>query len=364
MTAIVGIDASRYAVAQRTGTETYSWELLRAIARLPHFPFDIRWYVNHASTTPFADLAGAGEIRTIPSPRLWTHLRLSAEMARHRPDLLFVPSHVIPLVHPRSVVTVHDLGYLHQPGAHPTAQRHMLDLTTRWNARARQIIAISETTRQDLIERYRTPPDRIAVIHHGVGAQFKPASLDETAAARQKYALPDQFVLALGTIQPRKNLLRLAEAVAGLDGVALVTAGRRGWMADDVIAGIQAALPGPDRWFETGYVATEDAPALISAASALALVSTYEGFGLPVLEAMACATPVVISDTPALVEIAGGAARIATATDVDSIRTALSSALATPRHVDPFVARGLAHSAGFSWDACAVQTVALLARTL
>jgi glycosyltransferase involved in cell wall biosynthesis len=364
MTAIVGIDASRYAVAQRTGTETYSWELLRAIARLPHLPFDIRWYVNHASTTPFTELAGAGEVRTIPSPRLWTHLRLSAEMAGHRPDLLFVPSHVIPLLHPRSVVTVHDLGYLHEPGAHPAAQRHTLDLTTRWNARARQIIAISATTRQDLIERYRTPPDRIAVIHHGVGAQFKPASSDEISAVRHKYALPDQFVLALGTIQPRKNLARLAGAVAGLDGVALVTAGRRGWMADDVVAGIRAALPEPGRWIETGYVSTEDAPALISAASALALVSTYEGFGLPVLEAMACATPVVISDTPALVEIAGGAARIAASTDVDSIRTAVASALATPRDVEPFVARGLVRAAAFSWDACAAQTVDLLARTL
>ena len=151
-------------------------------------------------------LAGAGEVRTIPSPRLWTHLRLSAEMARHRPDLLFVPSHVIPLLHPRSVVTVHDLGYLHELGAHPAAQRHMLDLTTRWNARARQIIAISATTRQDLIERYRTPPDRIAVIHHGVGAQFKPASSDEISAVRTNTRSPINLYLRSAQSSPAKIL--------------------------------------------------------------------------------------------------------------------------------------------------------------
>ena len=190
MSALVGIDASRYAIAHRTGTETYSWELLRAIARLPSIPFNIRWYVNHASAKPFAALGATGDIRTIPFPRFWTHLRLSAEIARHRTDLLFVPSHVVPLVHPRSVVTIHDLGYLHEPGAHPAAQRHMLDLTTRWNARASQIIAISETTRRDLIEHYHTPHEKITVIHHGVGDQFQLAPTADIAAVRTNTCCP------------------------------------------------------------------------------------------------------------------------------------------------------------------------------
>ncbi|HQY32053.1 MAG TPA: glycosyltransferase family 1 protein, partial [Thermomicrobiales bacterium] len=310
MRSVVGIDASRYAIQQRTGTETYSFELINALAALPELPFDVRLYANTTPADGWQGVARLGTPREIPFPRFWTHARLSSEMVRHPPDMLFVPSHVVPLIHPPSVVTIHDLGYLHEPAAHPARQRLMLDWTTRWNARSQHIIAISETTRRDLVERYSVPNDRITVVAHGVSSRFAPVSPDNSQQIRSRYGLPETFVLALGTIQPRKNLVRLAKAVAELDGVALVTVGRRGWMAGGVCSEIQRILPQAGQWVEPGYVPLADLPALLSAASVVAMVSTYEGFGLPVLEAMACATPVVISDTPALVEVAGGAARI------------------------------------------------------
>jgi glycosyltransferase involved in cell wall biosynthesis len=364
MKPVVGIDASRYSVAQRTGTETYSWELLNAITALPEQPFDLRFYTNAGHLETLPTLAHAGELRSIPFPRFWTHARLSTEMLLHRPDLLFVPSHVVPIVHPRSVVTVHDLGYLHEPAAHPTDQRRMLDFTTRWNTKVAQIIAISQTTRTDLIERYRVHPDRITVVYHGVSSHFAPAKLNEIARIRALYALPEVFVLALGTIQPRKNLICLAQAVATLDGVPLVTAGRRGWRADEVAQGITAALPNTGQWIETGYVAAEDLPALISAAGCVAMVSTYEGFGLPVLEAMACGSPVVISDTPALVEIAGGAARIAPSRDIEVLATEVAAALASDRTTDSFVAAGRSRAARFTWERTAAETLIVLERAL
>jgi glycosyltransferase involved in cell wall biosynthesis len=364
MKSILGIDASRYSVAQRTGTETYSRELLNAFAATPDLPFDLRFYANTSDPSALAALAGSGQIRPIPFPRFWTHARLSIEMLRHRPDLLFVPSHVVPLIHPRSVVTVHDLGYLHEPDAHPDSQRRMLDLTTRWNAKVAGIIAISETTKRDLVERYRLDPHRITVVYHGVAPQFAPASESHIARVRDAYQLPQSFVLALGTIQPRKNLIRLAQAVAGLDGVALVTAGRRGWMANDVVNGITAALPNPGQWIETGYIPSPDLPALISAAGCVAMVSTYEGFGLPILEAMACATPVVISDTPALVEIAGGAARIAPALDPVAIALKLTSALGLDRTTDSLVRAGRARAMSFTWTRSARETIAVLEKAL
>src|SRR6476646_6409451 len=130
---VIGIDASRAFDAERTGTETYSFQLIRALAQRSH---DWRYfaYVN-SRVVEFSELSSSMEVKTIPFPRFWTHGRLSFEMVRHPPDVLFVPAHVIPLIHPTSVVTIHDLGYLHVPDAHPPRQRRMLDLTTRWNAR-------------------------------------------------------------------------------------------------------------------------------------------------------------------------------------------------------------------------------------
>ena len=364
MPSVVGIDASRFATAQRTGTEHYSRELLCAMAGLGPLPFKTRLYANVADPGELASVAELGDIRPIPFPRFWTHGRLSIEMLRHRPDLLFVPSHVVPVAHPRSVVTIHDLGYLHVPEAHPDRQRRMLDLATRWNARQHHVIAISESTKQDLVERYHVPEEKITVVYHGVSERFRPASPDQISALRRRYALPENFVLALGTIQPRKNLVRLAQAVAKLDGVALVTVGKRGWMADDVVEGIRKALPAPGQWIEPGYLGDAELPALLTAASAVALVATYEGFGMPVFEAMACGTPVVISNTPALVEIAGGAAFVARADDVSAIETQLAHALDGGSETAALIRAGLDRASSFTWNRSAQQTVDVLCAAL
>lgn len=363
MAPTVGIDASRYTTAQRTGTEHYSHELIQAIGNVPSLPFDVRLYTNRIDDQSRAELAAIGSVVELPAPRLWTHGRLSIELQRNPPDLLFVPSHVIPLRHPKSVVTIHDLGYLHEPDAHPPRQRLMLDKTTRWNAKAAGIIAISETTKADLIEQYQVDPDRIRVIHHGVNPRFQSASPEATASLRQRLRLPDSFVLAVGTVQPRKNLGRLAEAVASIENLHLVTAGKPGWMADQVFSAIRSHL-GDGRWIDLGYVPDSDLPTLLTAADVVALVSTYEGFGMPVIEAMACGTPVLVSDTPALVEIAGGAARVADRLDPTAIAAGLRSALTANRATDSLVTAGRARAATFTWDRTARETIGYLGEIL
>ena len=364
MRKLIGIDASRYPGKVRTGTETYTRELLDAMAKISSLPFSMRSYLNRADDQSAANLFRLGEVRQIPFPRFWTHARLSAEMLRRPPDLLFVPSHVIPLIHPRSVVTVHDLGYLHEPDAHPAHQRRMLDLTTRWNARmAAQVIAISETTRRDLIHFYRTPAAKITVIYHGVSNRLAPVEKPRQNEVRERYGLPKCFVLAVGTVQPRKNLARLAGAVAELQstfpGLSLVVAGKRGWMADSVIAEIQRALPA-GLFRELGYVPEDDLPALYSSASVTALISTYEGFGLPVLEAFRCGAPLVVSDTPALVEVAGEAALVARAGSAQDIAANLAAILRDPEVGAKLRAHGIARAVDFTWDATARNTIELL----
>ena len=206
---LIGIDASRATRPQRTGTENYSLYLLRhLLATDSHHRY--RLYFDVPPPRGLFPPQGNWEARVIPFPRLWTHLRLSAEMARHPPDLLFVPAHVIPLLHPPSVVTVHDLGYLYYPEAHRLLDRLYLDLSTRFNARvARHIIADSEATKKDLVERYGIPGGKITVVYPGCIPLQGSRSPQEVI---ERYGLPEGYILHLGTLHPRKNLLRLMEA--------------------------------------------------------------------------------------------------------------------------------------------------------
>lgn len=353
----LAIDASRADAAVRTGTEWYAWEIIRAIAALADRP---RLTLYHRSA--YGDWLDAPAVRhrLVRPPRLWTHVGLSTAMLRDRPRALFVPSHVVPLAHPRaSVVTVHDLGYLYEPGAHPPAQRAMLDLTTRWNARvARRIIAVSNQTSRDLVERYGADPARIAVVHSAVDherfRQFDPAPALECLGLRRPY------LLFLSTVQPRKNVARLVEAFERLEHpeLRLVVAGRSGWMADEderrIVSSRKAGLI--DR---LGYVPADAVPALYNGAAVFVLPSLYEGFGMGVLEAMACGCPVVVSDRSSLPEIAGPAAVLVDPLDTESIRAGIERAL-EPGTGTTLRAAGRARAATFTWQRAARETLEVI----
>lgn len=358
---VIGIDGSRLSIAQRTGTETYTWEILRALAALaPDAP--IRLYLNARASLDAFDFPW--ESRLIPFPRFWTHARLSWEVARHPPSLLWVPAHVIPVNHPSSIVTVHDLGYLHHPEGHTAGQRRMLDRATRWSTRiADRIIAISETTKRDLVDYYHVPESRIVVIPHGASEDFRPLSDAEAEQVRQRYGLIEPFVLAVGTIQPRKNYDGLARAMtlvarAGLPH-HLVIAGRPGWLADDVRRRI-AESGANDRIRFLDYVPADDLPALYGASDVVAFPSWYEGFGLPAVEAMRCGVPVVVSNRGALPEVVGDAALIVEPADEKALAGAIINVASDAALRRNLVARGLARGHEYSWRASAERTLALL----
>jgi len=354
---LIGIDASRAVAAQPTGTELYSQQLIRAlIDSAPERRF--RLYFNQP---PAADLFKSDrvELRAIRFPHLWTHARLSLEMALHRPDALFVPAHVLPIVHPRqSVVTVHDLGYLHFPNSHPRFQRWYLDVSTRWNARAAmRLIADSQATKDDLIRHYGTPAEKIVVAHPGLDPNLhRVEDAAQIDAGKSKYGIEGDYLLTLGTLQPRKNLARLIKAY-GRAKVApkLVIAGKKGWLYDNLFKQVERlSLTG--RVLFPGYVADSDKPALISGATALVFPSLYEGFGFPVVEAMACGTPVVCSNTSSLQEVAGDAALLVNPTDTDDIAAAIQYVTSNAELRHTLVANGYAQAGQFTWAACA-QTV-------
>ncbi|MCO5223847.1 MAG: glycosyltransferase family 4 protein [Thermomicrobiales bacterium] len=360
---IIGIDASRAVGRTRTGTENYSWQLIRTLMQEP---VDFRWrlYTNGTSE-PLADaIATDADLLDIPSRRLWTHVRLSRELVQHRISGLFVPSHVVPLYHPPSVVTIHDLGYLHWPEAHPKNQVRMLDWTTRWSEKvARHIIVPSQQTADDLMRFYRTPASKISVIYHGVDPRMSPIGDGTDVVLRDHYGLVNPFVLAVGTIQPRKNLPILAQAIQELDGVDLVIAGKHGWMADQVMSEIDAAGLG-DRLRVLNYVPDDDLPALYRAAAVFAQPSRFEGFGMPILEAMACGTPVMVARGSSLDEVGGEAALRFDHDNVPELTDQLSTLLHSDAAREHAVSEGIAWAGQFNWQQTALKTRIVLEENL
>lgn len=361
---LIGIDASRTTRAVRTGTEGYALHLIRALLRLDG-GHRYRLYFNQAPP-PGLFPEGAYEARVIPFPRLWTHVRLAIEVTRHPVDVLFVPAHVLPLVSAgRSVVTVHDLGYLAFPQAHRPLDRLYLDFSTRWNVtRATRVLADSEATRRDLITRYRAPAEKIEVAYPGWDeALWRPVPQAQIAAVKARYGIAGDYILYLGTLQPRKNLVRLVRAFARLLGsdlaqaenrLQLVLAGQAGWLAQEVFEAVRRLGLGSAVVF-TGYVADEEAVALMSGAQAFVFPSLYEGFGFPVLEAMACGVPVVCSNVSSLPEVAGEAALLVDPMDVDALAQAIQRILTDAALRERLVAHGYRQVTCFSWERCACQ---------
>ena len=360
---IVGIDASRAVSRSPTGTETYSRELIRALLDLDRSNA-YRLYTREQVSPEFFYSAPNMEIRAIPFPRLWTHLRLSLEMLTRPPDWLFVPAHVLPLVHPRrSIVTVHDLGQLHFPEAYLARQRMYHNWSAQWNVRAAShVLADSEATRDDLVKYTRVAPGKITVVYPAYDAGlYCPAREGLDMHLPPSFRIGSDYILAIGTIQPRKNYARLIEAFGRLTSrnLRLIIVGKRGWLYDSILACSQElGLEGRVQFLD--YVPTIEIPALIRGARLLAFPSLHEGFGLPILEAQACGTPVVCSMTSSMPEVAGDAALFVDPLDVDAIAGAIERALSDRALCDKLIAHGFENVKRFSWEKSARQILSIV----
>ncbi|MCA1554161.1 MAG: glycosyltransferase family 4 protein, partial [Chloroflexi bacterium] len=356
---LIGIDASRAARAQRTGTENYA---LRVVQHLLTLDAAHHYRLYLQQPPPAGLFPSRAELRVVKPPRLWTHLGLSLEMLRHAPDVLFVPAHVLPIVHPhRSVVTIHDLGYRYFPNAHTRAQRAYLDWSTRFAVRhASRLIAVSHATKDDLVKLYGADERRIAVVHHGTDDGRWTTDDDCFQQFRTRFKLPERYVISVGTLQPRKNYARLIEAFASLQcaDTALVIVGKVGWNAKRVME--QAKRAGV---IVTGHIDDDEKFALLQHATAFALPSLYEGFGMPILEAQAAGVPVITSNTSSCPEVAGDGALLVNPLDTCAIADALRRVLNDEPLRRSLIARGRANAAKFSWEQCARQTLQVVENT-
>ena len=300
----------------------------------------------------------------------WEQIAQPVALARTRPDLAHQLAFVAPVLsRVPFVVTVYDLSFVRYPERLPAARRWYLRLLTRRSCqRARRVIAISRSTAADLTAIFGVPAERIDVAVPGVGEEFTPLPRTEVEAFRAEKGLPARFFLFLGTLEPRKNLPVLLRAYAALpasdrEAVHLVLAGGRGWMTGE----IERTLEQHDlarTVHRPGYVPAEDLPLWYNAAEALVYPSVYEGFGLPVVEAMACGTPALGADSSSLPEAAGDVGRCVPPHD----EAAWTEALAQTMHDQTWRVeageRGRTHAQQFTWARTAAQTVASYRRAL
>jgi glycosyltransferase involved in cell wall biosynthesis len=301
---------------------------------------------------------------------LWEQFIQPAALRRVRPDLVHALAFVTPVFsRVPSVVTVYDLSFVHYPERLTAARRLYLGLLTRRSCQhARRVIAISASTARDLTKTFGVPPDKIDVAVPGVGAQFEPLPAPEVAVFRVQKGLPDRFWLFLGTLEPRKNLPVLLRAYAQLPAadraaVHLVLAGGKGWMFDAIFRTVETHGLADTVHFP-GYVPAEELPLWYNAAEGFVYPSVFEGFGLPVVEALACGTPTLVSDVSSLPEAAGDTGYRLPPDDVDAWTAALAHVIHDPAWREEAGQRGRAHAAAFTWANTAARTVVSYRRAL
>ena len=363
------------ALRQVAGIGRYTRELVRALAEMQSGDEIVLVYAA-GDLKETAALDGLRRLQTI-NPRvtavpiplserwltiLWQRARLPLPIEHwtgaidvfHAPDFVLPPARTS-----HTLVTVHDLSFrLHPEAAHERLRRYLESAVPRSLRRVERVLADSRSTAHDLERLMHVPPDKIKVLYPAIGAQFRRVEdAHLLGAVRARYGLPPRFVLHVGTIEPRKNLLRLIAAFEELRkqpdyrDLGLVLAGKPGWLVEPILE--QARMtPGV---VLTGAVADDDLPALYTLADVLAYPSLYEGFGFPPLEALACGTPAVTSNTSSLPELVADVALIVDPQDTAALATALKRALDDPAVAEAARTAGPKHAARFTWTETARQ---------
>lgn len=336
----VAINAQLVSFAQsyrNAGVSRYTYTLLDGLSRVGALQRYTAFVASNEAapaaksalaTSGRIELAGSGWPTARPQQRiLWEQLALPAELRRRQVDVFHSPVNVLPTRLPcASVVTVHDLAFVHYPQFFRPARRvYQRTFTARSVRAATLVVAVSESTKRDLAEVFHAPEERLRVIYPAIDADFQPVQDERRLAEfRASHDLPDEYILFLGTLEPRKNLITLVEAYARLresDETAppLVLAGAKGWYYSSLFERVQSL--GMQRHITfAGYIAREEQPLWYAAAKLFVYPSVYEGFGLPIVEALACGTPTITSDVSSMPE-AGGAVALQVAPS-DSVRLA------------------------------------------
>jgi glycosyltransferase involved in cell wall biosynthesis len=368
----IGVDLRVMSQFSYTGIVTFVQGVLpRLIEASP----DCEWILFSQSDRLGFDYSQFSNARLERSPWMksgWLWKAFGSAFLSHRLsiDVLYIPAHRVPLIRlVPTVVVIHDLGFEIFPATFRIADRYRISWATRMAARnADHLIAVSESTKRDLINMYKCRPERIHVTHLGYDRQVfdpSPVSVEARTRTLEKYGLRQPFFLHVGVLQPRKNIVRLIDAFAqlihekGRSDLQLAIVGKLGWKFGEIIKRAEA----PDvrkQVIITGTVESLELPILYKSALALLMPSLYEGFGLPIVESMACGTPVACSRNSSMSEVAGEAALLFDPYSVQEIAATMRRLSQEPALRAQMIERGFHQAKHFSWENTARQTLEVL----
>ncbi len=391
----IGLNAHLLSPAETYRGAGINWYIHNLLTHLPRVDHDNR-YTAFIGDGRFTSPGLALKVSRLPTARpvvriFWEQVVQPFALRKEGVDLLHALAFVTPLLSRcPSVVTIYDLSFLLYPESFKRFKRFYLGLFTRFSVRkARRIIAISESTKRDVVRLLGVPPDKVDVVYCGRDEAFHPLPEAQVAAFRLRRGLPEHFVLFVGTIEPRKNLTTLLEAYAAfrrdvrdqeignrkskIGNLHLVIGGAKGWFYEDVFARVEE-LGLEDQVMFPGYIPVSELPLWYNAAELFVYPSLYEGFGLPPLEAMACGTPVVTANTSSLPEVVGeapgtgsqghSAGLTVDPLDVEGLAEAMRRALGDEALRQEMRKRGLQRAKGFSWTKTAQETVQVYQRAM
>jgi glycosyltransferase involved in cell wall biosynthesis len=363
----IGIDGNEANIEHKVGIGEYAYELLRQFYnfQLPISNFQFRIYLKNKPLPDMPKEKEGWNYKVIGPKKMWTQFALPFNLLldSKRPDVFFSPSHYAPRFFPGpTAISIMDLSYTHFPELFTKHDLYQLVNWTKYSAKnARKIFTISNFSRDDIIKTYRKSPKDVVTIYLGIKPVLGKYQVLSMEDLKKKFGISKPYILFVGTLQPRKNIAKLIEAFSLLKNkdTQLVIVGKKGWLWEEILAAPKK-FNIEDRVKFLDFVGNEDLPSLYKNALCFVLPSLYEGFGLPVLEAMKFGCPTVISDVSSLPEVGGDASLYFDPQSVDDIAQKLNTVISDEKLRAEMVEKGYNQIKKFSWEKTAKETLKVL----
>mgnify|MGYP001569101958 CR=1 FL=1 len=361
---IIGIDGNEANVEKKVGIGEYAYEILREFHDLRFKNDDLRFkiYLKEPPRPEMPVPTSNFSYKIVGPKKMWTQFGLPLNLfLEKKPDVFFTPTHYAPRFSPiPTIISIMDLSFIHFPNLFAKKDLYQLTNWTKYSVRnAKAIFTISKFSRDDIIKIYGVNPDKVFVTYPGIkqslSTKFKQLNMDDL---RKKFGIEGEYILFVGTLQPRKNITKLIEAFSKLknDKLKLVIVGKKGWLYEEILTAPKKYNV-ENRVKFLDFVEDGDLPSLYKNALCFVLPSLYEGFGLPVLEAMKNGCPVVTSNISSLPEAGGDAVLYFDPNNVDDIKEKIEKVISSPELREDMVKKGYNQIKKFSWEKTANETV-------